>query len=469
VDGRCEVSCDVSPPPPLDGGTADAGTTTPDGGLPSCSTITPSWSRAFGSTSADAIVDVDVDGAGNIYVLGKSFSTIDLGGGALTSTGSSDVVIASYEADGTHRWSRTLGGPGEDLAGRMDVADDGTVYLSGSFVGSIEFDGATHSATGTDAAFVASFDSAGTPRWIHTFGGDGAGNSAMGVSADPSGGVWVAATIAGAIDLDGEAVTSAGQDLFLLHALASDGSALHEKLFVNPGRQTASDLAVDAAGNVYLTGTVGGTVDVGLGPTVAAAEPDTFLASFTSEGTPRFAHVGVGSGFDLTHGLAVDETGVVVVGSFTGTMTLGGGTVTSGGVDDGFVARYLHDGTHDWSATVGGAGFMSGEETIGVDVSPTGEICVAGAFAYTMTHGTCSVTSTGRWDIGISCFMTDGTPTGAARFGGSLEDGALSIHSTMDGELVFGGLFRSGTIELGATTYSSAGGYDGVFAKMPRP
>ena len=86
------------------------------------------WSRPLVASGAQRIDGIDVDGAGNIYLAGKTTASIDLGGGALPSFGASDVFVASYDADGAYRWSRLFGGVGADQPFDIAADDAGNVY-----------------------------------------------------------------------------------------------------------------------------------------------------------------------------------------------------------------------------------------------------------------------------------------------------------------------------------------------------
>jgi hypothetical protein len=121
----------------------------------SSTTGSPVWSRAFGTAGNDAGNAVAVDAAGNAYVAGTfDAGTVDLGGGALPGSGSLDIFVASFEnGSGAHRWSRRLGGPGQDRAMGMAVAG-GKLHLVGDFAGVVDFGGGGLTSAGLGDAFV---------------------------------------------------------------------------------------------------------------------------------------------------------------------------------------------------------------------------------------------------------------------------------------------------------------------------
>ena len=68
------------------------------------------WSKAFGDahvTSATAPVGVAVDASNNIAIAGQFDGSLDFGGGALTSKGSTDIFAVHLDTMGNHLWSRS--------------------------------------------------------------------------------------------------------------------------------------------------------------------------------------------------------------------------------------------------------------------------------------------------------------------------------------------------------------------------
>ena len=77
------------------------------------------------------------DSAGNIYVAGQFAGAVDFGGGQLTSP-NANVFLAKYSADGTHLWSKSYGGSGDEFVDAIAL-DQGNVLLVGSFTSRINF------------------------------------------------------------------------------------------------------------------------------------------------------------------------------------------------------------------------------------------------------------------------------------------------------------------------------------------
>src|SRR5690606_18200642 len=117
------------------------------------------WSRVGGGAGSDAALALSLDGDG-VVVAGGFAGTASIGGAELTSAGESDVFVARYAtASGEHVWSARHGGPGFDLATGL-VASHGTVTLAGSFSGRIELGDGELTSAGSNDVFIASYDAA---------------------------------------------------------------------------------------------------------------------------------------------------------------------------------------------------------------------------------------------------------------------------------------------------------------------
>ncbi|MGH7646370.1 MAG: SBBP repeat-containing protein, partial [Gemmatimonadales bacterium] len=140
------------------------------------------WSRQFGSTGGPypdgTVSGIAADSSGSAYIVGTTWGSI----GGATPTGLHDVFVAKYSGAGDQLWLRLLGTANTDFGGGVTVDPSGSVYVTGGNYGG--FGG--RPPDGSVDAFVAKFDSAGTPLWARQVGtGDyDAGNA---VAADANG------------------------------------------------------------------------------------------------------------------------------------------------------------------------------------------------------------------------------------------------------------------------------------------
>src|SRR5439155_6570795 len=104
----------------------------------------------------------------------------------------------------------------------------------------------------------------------------------------------------------------------------------------------ANAVAVDGSGNVLVTGYYSGTVNFGGGSLSSTnGGTDIFVAKYSSSGGYLWAKSYGGTGIDMAKAIAVDGSGnAVVTGYYQGTANYGGGSWTSAGGNDIFVAKY---------------------------------------------------------------------------------------------------------------------------------
>jgi hypothetical protein len=170
-----------------------------------------------------------VDALGNIYVTGKSNGV----------TSMEDYCTVKYDSNGNQKWVARYNGPGNDIDEPLDIAVDpsGNVYVTGWSIGS---------TSGYDYCTV-KYDGGGNELWVARHdGGTNNRDSANAIAVDTSGNVYVtgyAWGAAGGIDYCTIKYNSAGVEQWVRN---HHGSGDHNDY--------AFALAVDSAGNVYVTG-----------------------------------------------------------------------------------------------------------------------------------------------------------------------------------------------------------------------
>lgn len=315
------------------------------------------WPKRLGGDGGDQGTSVAIDGNGNVTLAGSFRNVVDFGGGPVSAVGDTDGFIASYDANAAFRWVRCFGGTDAVInynsASAVTTDKSGNVYSIGVCNGAVDFGGGPVPGPG---ACLVSYDSAGALRWVRRFGG--APGNGTGVAVDVSGNVYATGQFSGTTDFGGGPVTSAGIDAFVASYTSAGAFRWVGDTHATPGSSAAGmSIAVDASANVFVVGRFGGTVDLGGTPSVTASDPaDIFVASYTSTGTPRWGKGFASSGYDEGLGVAVDASGNVhLTGRFEGTVDFGGGPMTSSGMEV-FVASFDSMGAFRWAKEFG-AGF----------------------------------------------------------------------------------------------------------------
>ena len=111
-----------------------------------------------------------VDASGDVIVTGRFKSTVDFGGGPLTSAGSFDVFLAKFDPSGGHVWSQRFGDSGDQAAYVVTADASANVIVTGRFQSTVDFGGGVLTCAGYDDMFVANFDPSGNHIWSRGFG-----------------------------------------------------------------------------------------------------------------------------------------------------------------------------------------------------------------------------------------------------------------------------------------------------------
>jgi hypothetical protein len=147
------------------------------------------WVKTFGGNYNDTILHLALDPRGSIYAQGHFKDKSDWGGGPLVAGGGSDndIVLAKYDSNGDHQWSKRFGNAFNDVAGGLAVDPAGNVTMVGSFDKSVTFgEGDDHISNGESDIFIARFDTTGKLAWAKTYGGDRE-DVGWGIAADAAG------------------------------------------------------------------------------------------------------------------------------------------------------------------------------------------------------------------------------------------------------------------------------------------
>lgn len=361
------------------------------------------------------------DAVGNVYVTGRLTGTVDFDPGAgsanLTSAGALDTYITKMDADGNLVWARRVGGTLDDYSFGISVDDAGNVHVVGAFVGTADFDPGPGSVTLSSAGlsediFVLKLDANGNFVWARKMGSSDF-DFGRSIVVSASGNVITTGSFRGTVDFDPGSGTSfltstgGGNDIFV-SKLNAAGNFVWAKRLGGTGNDIGYAITVDAAENVFTTGSFRSTADFDPGPAVFnltdAGNGDTFVSKLDASGNFVWArHMG-GTGSETGHGIQVDYAGnVYTTGDFhvTADFDPGAGTANliSAGFNDAFISKLDPSGNYLWAKSIGGA---IDDDSRSLAVDGFGNVYAAGSFESTVDFdpgpGTFPITSAGSSD-----------------------------------------------------------------------
>ena len=222
------------------------------------------WVVRAGGVHNDYANDIAVDSAGNSYIMGSFYKSAVFGPTALTAHGpnSFDVFVAQVSPQGKFRWALSAGGPMMDFGNGVAVDSGGNVYVTGEFAGQATFGGTTLTARGSHDVFVGKVSPQGKSgqgkfQWVIS-AGDVGHDYGKGVTVDSGGNVYVTGEFTRRAVFG--ATTLQGPGGMFFAAKVSPGGAGGKGVFTwartagDMGEGRGNRVAVDAAGNGYVTG-----------------------------------------------------------------------------------------------------------------------------------------------------------------------------------------------------------------------
>src|SRR5690606_39092960 len=300
-------------------------------------------------------------------------------------------------------------------------------------------------------------------NWLWVLGsGSPAADEGNSVAVDAAGNVYVTGYFTGAITLGSFTLTSPGPDQeFYLVKLSPEGDVLWARSGGGVSDDVGYGLAVDAAGDVYVSGRLQETATFGDTTLVSAGGWDFFLARYSPEGDLRWVRSAGGAEDDEGFGLAVGPDGAAyATGLFFDTATFGDTTLVSAGGRDIFAVKYSPEGDVVWARNGGGP---DNDVGYGIAVDADGAAYVCGRFWDTATFGDVTLTSAGHYDVFLVKYSPEGDVLWADRGGSTGGERAYAV--TVDGSDVYlvGRFARTAT--FGPLTLTSEGGQDVFLVK----
>jgi len=403
------------------------------------------FAKRLGGTGSLQSTSVAVDSEGHIYTLCwiATINPVDLDPGPdehlITPTNHYTLVLSKLNAEGEFVWAKAIGANYIHYWSRMTLDAAGNIYVTGGFRGTADFDPGegVHNITVTGGytdVFVFKWTADGAFVWAKSFGGPG-WDSGLAVTVDELGNVYTTGTFTETVDFDPgpgtwELTSAGGRDVFV-SKLNPAGELLWARAVGGPEHDESRGIAVDAHGNVYVSGAFRSTADFDPGETVfelsSEGETDVFLLKLTSAGNLAWAkRLGGTEGVGVGGSLVLDQDGDIhITGSFRGTADFDPGAdsllLTSDARTDIYVARLDTHGNLVWARQMTGTG--EDDNFAGsLMLDQAGNVYTAGAFWGTIDfdsgEATAFRTSEAQADLYLHKLDSDGQFAAVYQMGG---------------------------------------------------
>lgn len=317
---------------------------------------------------------------------------------------------------------------------------------------------------GSGGSGGASGPQGGKPVWLKTFGSKGEDVSSN-VSVDAAGNIYLSGYFEDVVSFGGEGLTSAGDQDAFVAKLDGQGNHVWSKRFGDKGLDAVGAAVADGDGNVFIAGVFSETISLGAEAVATKGGVDMFVARLDRDGNTVWSKTFGSTGDDIARQLLLSPAGeVIVVGVMEGEIDFGGGPLVAR-KSDGFVVKLDKDGKHLKSQLFGGEG---NDILQSAALGPDGDLWLSGGYGDKTDVGTgmlpwVSGDSGNGWVLRVA---PDGKVKWVRTFGGAKEDAVTSVAVDAKGNALFTITFEGPAIDLGQGPLQSAGFYEMAFGML---
>jgi hypothetical protein len=288
-----------------------------------------------------------------------------------TAAGGVDGFIAKYSSNGTRQWVRQLGSSAYDELDAIAVDASANVYVGGYTRGTVA--GSPEVIAGLADAFAAKYSTDGTKLWVHQIGST-ADDTGHGIAVDATGNVYLSGSTNGTLPTSVESTAGSGDAFLVKYSTTGTRTWVHQ--LGSTAFENAYAVAVDANNNPYIAGYTVGTLPGSLDPGVNSNA--MFAARYSSAGARVWVRqLGVAAKTTVARGIAVDALGNVHVAGET-TAALPGALEPAAGLLDAFAVQLTSTGS---TVEVHQLGSTGNDEGRGIATDGAGRIYLTGETA----------------------------------------------------------------------------------------
>lgn len=391
---------------------------------------TPLWKRQLGTSGDDLIQDVATDTSGSVYVAGSTGGSL-----AAVNQGFTDAWVTKFNSTGKIQWTRQIGTVGFDFAFGVATDIDGNVYICGATSDTINT--VPRASVG---AWVAKFNPTGKLLWKRQLGTSGS-EYANSVVVDTTGNIYVSASIDRTLIGEGE-TTRRGA---LVAKFNPTGKLIWKQQLAPTVEDLSNDIAVDANGNIYLSG----FKDNFLNPSNFRGD-DAWVAKYNPSGKLLWQQQLGTSQRDTAEGVIVDTSGNAYISGSTGDAIAG----ANQGSIDAWLAKYSPAGKLLWKQQLGSSKV---DQAQSVTVDTFGNAYISGD-----TDGAIAGANQGSTDAWFAKYSPDGKQVWKQQLGSSGSDYSSAVATDS-----FGSVYIAG-YTYGALFSANQGERDAWVVKYPQ-
>jgi|GEM_PF-6137437 len=220
------------------------------------------WALAMGGTGDDEFYDMGLDGQEDVVAGGYYTGNASFGGQSLVGVDGEDACLVKVDSSGTVLWAKSFTGMGDEKVTSVTCAEDGSIYFTGNYDGTISLGSFNFTAVNSQDIFYAKADANGNVIWAKTAGANSL-DFVEDIEVDQRENVYLCGFYFGNFTIENTTVTSGGADDFFFAKLDSTGNLILFETDHYFDTRDAFGIGVDAQENIVISGAYIGDLILG--------------------------------------------------------------------------------------------------------------------------------------------------------------------------------------------------------------
>ncbi len=366
---------------------------------------TQKWLWTAGGDGIESITCATTDMEDNLWFAGQASSGTHFGD-TIVSAEESFHFLARIDKKEESSLIQIINSSNQASINRIAFDSEGHLMLGGSFLDTLIIGEKRIVSKGNRDIFLAIFDSKGEIMSLSGIGGED--NEVLtGLVYGPQNVIYLSGMYKSTFQWQSNKIVSkengAYRNVFV--AKIEEGRVEWLKTLNSPKHIKPTDLKANSTGDVYLGGNYKQELQVDRINLECAGQADIFIAKFDSDGTTSWVRqIGSPRLDNLVNMLVDHEDNLLITGSYTGPLQLGGNTLEpEGPAMDAFVALIGDQGQTYWSDKISGEGANLGR-ALAFDSEL--DLYISGTFRKSLKYDTTSLKSSGKIDTYLAKYLT---------------------------------------------------------------
>ncbi|NQT26409.1 T9SS type A sorting domain-containing protein [candidate division KSB1 bacterium] len=385
------------------------------------------------------ILDFIQTNNGEMWSIGPFQDTLNVGRYTLISQDAWDVVILHMDSECNVIQAYTFGGLDDDEGHHICLAPDSGLIIAGRFESTLTFNNQTYQNESGHDLFIGKLSPQGEEEWMKVIPGSGS-SRINGIDVGASGHIGIAGYTSGTLTFQSDTITVPFE--YMTAGFVAEFDASGRELWAlelyGGGLEYGSDVAINASGQCYATGSIGAEIQIGPHSMTPPGLTDGFLLKMTADGRVCWARsLGIGWWGDGTALVLHNDNDLYLTGDFVSSIVLGGTQYTNDGTqEDVYVARFDTSGQSLWGTVIGGPNI---DKAANLVVDDSANVYTSGFFEGESVFGDETRQGQGDRDIYLMKLDSDGHIGWLHTIGGEGYDYCRTLGTDSRDHVVFSG------------------------------